>query len=133
MKMNKTIKILVGILTALLILMPIFIMAGVVTLVFVSSAASEATHSANTDMASILFLIAFFGFMVFVYLYQFLHFALQILYIILIIKNKTLSETYQILLVLGIFFLSGITMPVYYLACMWQDTPSEISGLSATA
>ena len=133
MKMNRTVKILMGILTTLLILMPIFIMAGMMTLIIVSSLMSETTHSANADMINVLFLVLFFGFMIFVYLYQFLHFAMQILYIILIIKNKTLSETYQILLVLGIFFLSSITMPIYYLACMWKESPSDVSGLTATA
>ena len=52
--------------------------------------------------------------------------GLQIFYITHEIKNKVLTDTFRILLVLGTFFLPYIAMPIYFVAYLWKDNPQEV-------
>jgi hypothetical protein len=52
-----------------------------------------------------------------------LQFVLIPFYLIHVIKNVTASETFRILLGVGLFFLPFVAMPAYYYLYIWLDQP----------
>lgn len=120
MTFTKPIKILIGVLTLLIILVPFFIMP----LVWGFSMLSGLMMAAQPDQveAPLVFAAMFFVLPLFM-LYPFVQLALQVFYIIQAVKNKTLTDTPRILFILGSFFMPFVALPLYYGMYIWRDAP----------
>lgn len=116
MKINRPIKIIVGISTIWLLIYPVIFILGIFLFPF---------GMMPTDNAD------FFPFLNFGYIFPLhcltaiMQFGLMGFYIIHIIKNLTASEIVRIILGVGIFFMPYIAMPMYYYLYIWRETPPE--------
>jgi hypothetical protein len=135
MTINKPTKIFIGILTALEILIPFFIMPGLMMLItfgpFFSIFTSNAAPRPDMILRSIVpMMMVFYPTLM---CFAILQFALQIFYIIHEIKNKALTDNYRIFFAIGTFFLPHITMPIYFIAYLWKDNPPEVKSSTVEA
>ena len=131
MKISKPIKILIGCLTTLTILIPFVILPAVmmyfmfsVGFPFLSSSASVGPN--DFEKTFMPFMLVFYPSMM---CYSFVQLGLQIVYIIHQVKNKTLSDTFRVLFIIGNFFMPFIAMPIYFIAYMWKDPADEPAPL----
>ena len=127
MNLNKPTKIVIGILTVFAVLFP-FLIAPAFMLLFMFSSGSPFfdPHSAPDpyEIQRTMFpmLMVFYPVMMCSTLVQL---GLQVFYIVQVIKNKALTDTFRILFVIGTFFLPYVAMPLYFIAYLWKDTPQE--------
>lgn len=120
MTFTKPIKILIGVLTLLIILVPFVIiplMWGFSMLTGLMLAAQP--EQTEVSLAFAVMMIAMPLFM----LYPFVQLGLQAVYIIHEVKNKVLTDTPRILFILGTYFMPFIALPVYYVMYIWRDAP----------
>jgi len=126
MKISKPVKILIGVLTLLVVLMPFVIMPAVMMfLVFGAGFPfldSQAMPSPYEVEALLPVMMVFYPLMMCNTLAQL---GLQVFYVIHEIKNKALTDTLRILFVLGNFFLPYVAMPIYFIAYLWKDRGQE--------
>ena len=126
MTLTKPIKILIGILTLLIILVPLVI----IPLVWGFSMLTGLVLAAQPERVEVplMVVVMFFAMPLFM-LYPFVQLALQVFYIIHEVKNKFLTDTPRILFILGSFFLPFIALPAYFIMHIWRDgvkiTPVE--------
>lgn len=124
MKLNKPVKILLGLATAWNALYPLLFFA--VWLIMVLGMFLSAGFSSSTaGEPSPVFILPFFAIFPLHCLTILLHFVLATFYLIHVIKNTTASETVRIILGVGIFFMGFIAMPIYYYLYIWRDQPPE--------
>ena len=114
MNISKSVKILIGFLTAFAILFPFVIMPAFMMLfVFGFGFPFFDPHSfANpNDMQRTIFpfMMVFYPAMM---CYSVVQLGLQIFYVIHVIKNKAVNDTSRILFALGTFFLPYVAMPI---------------------
>ena len=120
MTLTKPIKILIGILTLLIIVVPLVI----IPLMWGFSMLSGLMLAAEAEKYEVLLMtVVMFLAMPLFMLYPFVQLALQVFYIIHEVKHKTLTETPRILFILGSYFLPFITLPVYFVMHIWRDGP----------
>ena len=133
MKISKAVKILVGVLTLLVVLIPFVIMPAVMMfLVFGSGFTFLDSQSVPSpyDVESLLpGMMVFYPLMMCNTLAQL---GLQVFYVIHEIKNKALTDTLRILFVLGNFFLPYLAMPIYFIAYLLKDRGQEAPILQAS-
>ena len=126
MTLTKPIKILIGILTLLIIVMPFIL----IPLVWGFSMLTGLVLAAQPERVEVplMVVVMFFAMPLFM-LYPFVQLALQVFYIIHEVKNKFLTDTPRILFILGSFFLPFIALPAYFIMHIWRDgvkiTPVE--------
>jgi hypothetical protein len=118
MKMNKPLKMILGLATGAYALFQVFFIPIWLLSVF------TAMLSINTrgDPPPIFF-FTFFGMFPLICLFNVLHFVLLPVYIIHIIKNAAGNEVYRILIGIGLFFLPWLALPVYFLISIWPENP----------
>ena len=133
MKISKPVKILIGILTLLVVLIPFVIMPAVMMfLVFGSGFTfldSQSVPSPYDVEALLPVMMVFYPLMMCNTLAQL---GLQVFYVIHEIKNKALTDTLRILFVLGNFFLPYLAMPIYFIAYLLKDRGQEAPILQAS-
>ena len=124
MRLSQPLKIFIGLLTALYAISPVFIMFIFFipfTLIPFAHNAPGVVHGLRDPEA----IMALFPLLMFplIICINTLHFGLQILYIVLVNKDRQLSETPRILFTLGLFFLPFIAMPLYYFMYLLKAAP----------
>ena len=120
MTLTNPIKILIGLLTLLIIVVPFVIMP----LFFAVSMLPAFAAEFGKDMLEPpVFLGVMLVMMPVMFLYPFVQLALQAFYVIHEVKNKTLTDTARILFLLGTYFLPYIVLPVYFVMHIWRDGP----------
>jgi hypothetical protein len=127
MKISKSVKILIGFLTAFAVLFPFVIMPALVMFFmfsvgfpFLDPNSIPSTNEVEKTMIPVM--MVFYPTMM---CFSFVQLGLQIFYIIHEIKNKALTDTFRILFVIGNFFLPFVAMPIYFFAYLWKDSPQE--------
>lgn len=120
MTLTKPIKILVGILTLLIILVP-FVIIPLMWGFFMLTGLMLAAQPEQVEVP-LAFVVMFFA-MPLLMLYPFVQLAMQVVYVIHEVKNKTLTDTARILFLLGTYFMPYIGLPVYFIMHIWRDGP----------
>jgi hypothetical protein len=128
MKISKPMKVLVGILTGLELLWPFVLIAA---WFFFMVVAINSTENQNAQADTIIPLV-FFPFLCLMICSSFLTFGLKIFYLVHLILNKTGTDIARILFGVGIFFLSFITMPVYFFVYIWPEKPARWAVIQNT-
>lgn len=118
MKISLPGKIIIGILTAWVVLTPLLFFGLWFFFIFAIAASSGPT-SQNPNVvplfiSPILFLVI---------CTSFLHIGLQAFYIVHIVLNKTGSEVIRAVLGVGMIFLAFLAMPVYYFIYVLPANP----------
>lgn len=114
----KTIKVALGIFTFFTIFFPFIIMP-----IFFLSFLGNPGNAENFPDA---FPIGFFLATIY---YSISQLALQVYYIVLVVKNKQLSDSARIVFVVGIFILPYIALPFYFIAHIWKEGSQFIDVL----
>lgn len=111
MTLTKPIKILIGVFTLLIILVPFVILP----LMWGLSMLTGMLLAAQPEQVEIplMVVVMFFAMPLFM-LYPFVQLALQAFYVIHEVKNKVLADTPRILFILGTYFMPFIALPLYY-------------------
>jgi hypothetical protein len=126
MKISKAVKILVGVLTLLVVLIPFVIMPAVMMFMVFGSGFTfldpQSVPSPYDVEALLPVMMVFYPLMM---CYSFGQMGLQVFYVIHEIKNMAMTDTFRILFVIGTFFLPYIAMPIYFIAYLWKDRPQE--------
>jgi hypothetical protein len=120
MRMNKTMKIVVGLATAWVTLYPVVFMAAWLASFFGVFWLPESSLSGPP-----LFLMPFFAIMPVHCLTIILQYALAAFYLIHVIRNASALQIVRIILGVGTFFAPFVAMPVYYYTFIWRDQPPE--------
>ena len=122
MKISKPVKILIGVLTLLVVLIPFVIMPAVMMFLvfgagfpFLDSQAMPSPYDIGGPASG------YDGFLSADDVQYFGQLGLQVFYVIHEIKNKAMTDTLRILFVLAHFFLPYIGMPIYFIAYLWKD------------
>lgn len=120
---SKTLKILIGILTALFIVAPFFLVLFVMGFSFLPLIPILFSDSAPPEAFFLIFSAMPFFMIPTIFCFNILVFGLQVFYTVQIIKNRQISDTPRILFILGLFFAPFIAMPLFYLLYYWKDAP----------
>jgi hypothetical protein len=126
MKLNKTWKVIIGILTLIAILAPFFYVMGVFMVIgesFFLMMGDPSTIPSEEEV--FLFMKPIFYMMPLMMLGSMLQFAMSIFYLIHVILNKEGTDLLRILLGIGAFFLPYIAMPFYYFVYIFPETPPD--------
>ncbi len=123
MKLSKPLKIIIGLLTAWVVVAPFLYMAIWFFFIFgVSSFENPAQVNTNFYPAiSAAFFIPF----VLIMCSSILQLGLQGFYIIHVILNKTGGDVIRAVLGVGMFILAIIALPVYYFIFILPDNPPQ--------
>lgn len=118
MKLNRPVKIIIGLTTAWVVLYPFLFLAVWFSMFFGITFASSSVREGFPFWGvpfSVIFLLHCLTIL--------LGFFLDAFYLIHTIKNLAGSETIRIILALGIFLIPFIAMPLYYGLYIWLDQP----------
>lgn len=118
MKLNKTWKIVVGIVSLWVVLYP-FVMVGFMFVAFIPMMMS--LEGSGSNFPPTPFFTGFMIFWLFMMCSSFLQMATSVFYIVHIIKNKTGMDILRILSAIGAFFMPYIALPFYYFVYIWPD------------
>lgn len=121
MKLNKPVKILVGLGTLWFAIYPFLFM--VVWLMMVGGIFFMSDNSRASEFPFPM--IPFFAIFPLHICTIFLSFILMAFYLIHVIKNTTGNETVRIILGLGNFFMPFLSMPIYYYLYIWSENPPD--------
>jgi hypothetical protein len=111
----KTIKIALGIFTFLASIYPFII----ITMLLLANIQGTSGNFGRAIQDS------FFSTTIF---YPFSQLALQVIYIILVVKNKQLSDSSRILFIIGAFFVPFIVAPIYFIKHIWKKDSQLADG-----
>lgn len=132
MNISKSVKILIGFLTAFAIVVPFFILPAVMMFFVFSAGLSfsnpQAVPNPNEMEAMIPFIFVFYPLMM---CYSVVQLGLQIFYVIHEIKNKALTDNIRILFTIGTFFLPYFAMPIYFFIYLWKENSPETQVVQA--
>jgi hypothetical protein len=113
----RTIKIALGIFTFLASIYPFIIITLLLLPILQTTGNPENFGSAIPT--------SFFSTTIF---YPFSQLALQVIYIILAVKNKQLSDSSRILFIIGAFFIPFIATPIYFIKHVWKKDSQLADG-----
>ncbi len=123
MKLNKPLKIIIGLLTAWVVIAPFLYIAIWFTFVFgMASFENQARVNPNLFPA---FTAAFFIPFILIMCSSIVQLGLQAFYIVHIILNKTGGDVIRAVLGVGMFILAIIAMPVYYFVFILPENPPQ--------
>jgi hypothetical protein len=127
MNISKSVKILIGFLTAFAVLfpfiiMPVFMMGFMFSSGFPFSDPQSFTTPSDIQKTMFPMMMVFYPLMM---CFTFIQLGLQIFYVIHEIKNKALNDTYRILFAIGTFLLPYVAMPIYFFVYLWRDQSQE--------
>ena len=117
MKLNRTWKIVVGLVSLWVVAYPLVMMVGLFS-IFPLIAMQENSSSSEIPF----FFPAFLILMTFIVFTSFLQMAVSAFYLAHVIKNKKGLEVLRIILGVGTFYLPHIALPVYYFIYIWPET-----------
>ena len=123
MKLNKTWKVIIGLLTGWTLLYPflfIFLWFGFMGRFFLAGDPSFMPEEEVFGMMK-----PFFYIMPILILSSFVQMGLTIFYLIHTILNKEGTDTMRILLGIGLFVMPYISMPLHYFVYILPETPPE--------
>ena len=122
MKLNKPVRIIVGLSTLMYALYP-FLFFGVWLFMVFGIIATSATSSGPSHDMPVFFIIPFMLMFPLQFCFFFLHIGLNVFYLIHIIKATDASETVRIILAIGNFIFPFLSMPIYYYLYIWSANP----------
>jgi len=118
MKLSKLLKVLVGVLTAWVVIAPL-LLGGLWFFMLPFMALANQNYG---DPGPIFFML--FGIFMFVaMLTAFLRSGMGIFYLTHVILNREGNDTARVLLGVGAFFLPFIAMPFYFFLYIWPEQP----------
>ncbi len=120
MKISKPLKIIIGLLTAWVVITPLLFFGAWIFFIF-SVAATQNQPSANWVPLFIFPLIAL------VIITSILHVIMQAFYLVHIILNKAGTDVMRAILGVGMIFLAILAMPVYYFIYIFPENPPQWS------
>ncbi len=120
MTLGKPARILIGLLTAWVMLYPLLFFAVWLIMFFGIAVIGESPRSEFP-----VFMIPFFAIFPVHCLTIFLQLGLSAFYLVHVIKNKMASDTIRIVLGVGAFLLPFVAMPIYYFLYIWPDKPPD--------
>lgn len=120
MKMRMPAKIIIGILTAWVVITPLFLF-GAWFFFIVSVASSENPAHPNPGMMPAFFLPVLF----LIICTAILHVCLQSFYLVHIILNKIGTDVVRAVLGVGMVFLPVLSMPIYYFIYILPENPPQ--------
>jgi hypothetical protein len=124
MKLNKPLKILVGLATVWVAIYP-FLFFGVWWVMVIGPGlrfgAVSSSPSGSPGELPTFFSIAAVTFLLSDCLTVFLMIGLSAFYLLHVIKNDTANEAIRVILGMGAFYVPFIAMPIYYLVFIWPD------------
>jgi hypothetical protein len=123
MKLNKPVKVIVGLATLLYAAIPFLFFAAWLFMVLGIVAVGASSHPSE-DMP-FFFVVPFLMIIPLQFCFVFLHLALNIFYMVHVIKNTDGNETIRILLAIGNFIFPYFSMPIYFYLYMWTETPPD--------
>ncbi|MBN1303075.1 MAG: hypothetical protein JXA13_01470 [Anaerolineales bacterium] len=124
MQLNKPVKVLIGLATLWFVLYPFLFL-----IVWLTMAAGLSLGPLLADAAGME--VPLFSMVPFMAVFPLhlcticIQFALLAFYLAHVIKNTEADETVRIILGIGNFYMPFLSMPVYYYAFIWRDTPPE--------
>lgn len=123
MTLSRPLRVLVGVATAVYVILPL-VFAALVVLVALGFPLWLTLNAQPGDAPPPVIIPLFvFGVTPLQCLLIPLAFGLISFYLVHIIKNEAALETYRILLALGVVFLPFVAMPIYFLIYIWPETP----------
>ncbi len=123
MRLSKPLKIIIGLLTAWVVIAP-FLYVGLWFIFVFGMASVDSSRQLNPNLYPAVSLAFFIPFIV-VMCSSILQLGLQAFYLIHIILNKTGGDVIRVVLGVGIFMLGFIAMPVYYFTFILPDNPPQ--------
>jgi hypothetical protein len=126
-KISMPIKIILGILTAWVVIYPIiFILAWIILSISLASQPNQ--------YSSAPYWLGFLGFPIFLLIIcsAFLQIGLKAFYLVHIIVNKSGGDVTRAILGVGLLFFSSVAMPVYYFIYILPETPPKWAQISTT-
>jgi hypothetical protein len=119
MKLNESAKNAIGLGTAWIVIFPflfIFVCCLMIVIGFTTLNQNESSP----------FITLFSSFFLPLYCLTFLlQLGLMAFYLTHLYKNEVISETWRIIMGLGIVFMSLVTMPAYYYLYLWLEEPPK--------
>lgn len=120
MKISMPVKIIVGLLTAWVVITPFIFIGGWFFFVF-SMAATQSSGQQNPDVIPVFFV----PFIFLIICTSVLHICLQAFYLVHLILNKSGSDVVRAILGVGIIVLPFLAMAVYYFVYILPDNPPQ--------
>jgi hypothetical protein len=128
MRISKPIKILLGFLTAWVVIAPFVGIVVWFSFMFMAIGAVE-YQAAPEDL---VFPAIFLSFFLLILCTSFLQFGLTAFYLAHVILNKTGNDVMRVVLGIFVFFFPYIAMPVYYFIYILPDNPPKWALTSNT-
>ena len=122
MYLSKPLKVLVGIGT----FWPIMFI--IIAVMFFVGLTIDADNWGNEPPREFFAFLFMFIPLYFITLLTYL--GLMVFYIFHIVKNMSLTESYKIMWIILLFFVSFIAMPVYWIVCVWPEPKTESGKIS---
>ena len=119
MKLNKSIKILIGLGTAFNLLTPLLAILVWLTSIF-SAVLGTNNYGGEPTWLIFIFFLVFFPLML---LAGFTSIVLIPIYLIHIIKNSQGKDSYRVLTAIGLHYLPWLAMPFYFFVYIWPENP----------
>ncbi|MDX9953820.1 MAG: hypothetical protein RBT75_06985 [Anaerolineae bacterium] len=118
MKLSKLLKVLIGVLTAWVVIAPL-LLGGLWLFMFPFMMLSSRSYG---DPGPLFFML--FGIFMFVaMLTTFMRWGMAIFYLTHVILNREGNDAARVLLGVGAFFLPVIAMPFYFFLYIWPEQP----------
>ena len=130
MKLNKTWKIIIGLLTGWTLFYPllfVFLWFGFVGSMFMAGDSSFLSEQEMFNMMS-----PFFYLMPIIILSSLVQMGLLVFYLVHIIIDKEGTDTMRILLGVGLFIMPYIAMPFHYFVYILPETPPDWALINPT-
>jgi hypothetical protein len=118
MKISQPAKILIGFLTAWMVVLPFMFVLVWFFFIFSMATVSDQPQPAAGAIPVVFFLVFFF-----LAISSLVYFGLEIFYIIHILLNRTGTDVARILLGIGIIFFGFVGMPIYYFIYILPKSP----------
>lgn len=133
MKTSKPTKIIIGILTFFVVafpflIMPAFMMYFMYNFNFPFFDPQSIPNPSEFEKTFMPMMFVFYPTMM---CFSFVQLGLQIFYMIHVIKNKVLIDTFRILFAIGTFLLPYVAMPIYFIAYLWNDNAEGLKPSQA--
>jgi hypothetical protein len=123
MKLNKTWKVIIGLLTVMIIFGPFIIVAVVFATVGDFIFIENLSQLSDQEASQLIAVMS--STMVVMIIGGIVQTGISIFYLVHAIMNKAGKNILRILLTVGVFFLPYIAMPFYYFVYIWPETPPE--------
>jgi hypothetical protein len=123
MRISKPIKILIGFLTAWVVIAPFLII--IVWFTFMLLAIGVVEYRAAPE--DLVFPAVFLPFFLIILCSSFLQLGLTAFYLTHVILNKTGNDVIRVVLGISVFFFPYVAMPVYYFIYILPDIPPKWS------